>query len=86
MTAGVCCSLRRVRKTAGWLAPAAILAVLPKCPLCFAALFVMASGFGLSVAAATWLRTALVVLCVAALLFPLIGILRRVFTVRNLGT
>ncbi len=74
---GGCCATRRVRKTAGWLAPAAILAILPKCPLCFVALFAAATGFGISVAAATYLRMSLVILCVAALLFPMVSRFRR---------
>ena len=84
-TAG-CCSMRRVRNTGGWLVPAVLLAVLPKCPLCFVALFAAATGLGLSVVVAAYLRMALIVLCVAALLFLLIGSVRRAVTIRILAT
>jgi hypothetical protein len=86
LTSAGCCSMRRVRNTGGWLVPAVLLAVLPKCPLCFVALFAAATGVGLSVVAVTYLRMALLVLCVAALLFLLIGSVRRAVTIRTLGT
>lgn len=63
--------MRRVRNTAGWLVATAILAVVPKCPLCLVALLA-ATGFGLSVAAASYLRILLILLCLASLLLFLI--------------
>jgi len=68
MKAG-CCARRSIRQTAGWLAPAAILAVLPKCPLCVVAWVAAGTGLGLSLAAATYLRTLVILLCVLAMGF-----------------
>jgi hypothetical protein len=51
----------------GWLAPATMLAVMPKCPLCVAAYVALATGVGVSLSAATAMRTTLVVLCAASL-------------------
>ncbi|MDW5264129.1 MULTISPECIES: hypothetical protein [Acidobacteriaceae] len=61
--------VRRCRSTVEWIIPAAILALLPKCPLCLAAYLVLATGVGLSMSAAIYLRTTIVTLCVASLLY-----------------
>ena len=54
---------------AGWLLPSTVLALMPKCPLCMAAYVAIASGICISVSAASYLRTGLIVLCIASLLF-----------------
>jgi hypothetical protein len=63
-----CCATHRNPGIAGWLLPTAILAMLPKCPMCLVLYFAMFTGFGLSVAAATHIRLLLILLCVASLL------------------
>jgi hypothetical protein len=49
--------------------PTLILALLPKCPACFAAYIALGTGISLSVQAASVLRSALIAICVAALVW-----------------
>ena len=57
----------RCCEVSGWLIPTAMLALLPKCPACFAAYFAIGSGVVLTVSAAAQLRILLVTFCVALL-------------------
>lgn len=70
-----CCAARlpprspgaRIKGFFGWIGPGAVLVMMPKCPMCFAAAIALATGMGISVAAATILRSSLIALSVIAL-------------------
>jgi hypothetical protein len=68
--------VRRVREFISWLVPSTILVLLPKCPICLAAYVALLTGLSLSFTTATYLRWALLFLCIASLLL---------LTVRRLG-
>jgi hypothetical protein len=71
-----------VRELAGWIVPSATLALLPKCPACVAAYVALATGVGISLPTATYLRAALFALCVASLAFITAKGLRNMFARR----
>ena len=69
--------VRRCRKVAAWVLPGALLALMPKCPACVAAYVALWTGLGLSLSAAFYLRSSLLVLCVASLLYLVLQRLGR---------
>ena len=67
---------RRSGEMAGWIVPSVTLALLPKCPVCVAAYVALATGIGISLPVATYLRAMLVVVCVGALVIVAVRRLR----------
>jgi hypothetical protein len=66
-----------------WLAPGAILALLPKCPMCLAAYIVAVTGIGISMQTATILRTLLTSLCLVSLAYLATKPMRRAMSSRK---
>ena len=60
---------RRAIELAGWLIPGTLLAFFPKCPLCVAGYVALATGLGMSLTVATYLRWTLLALCLGSLAF-----------------
>jgi hypothetical protein len=58
---------RRVRETVGWIVPGALLALMPKCPMCLAAYVALGTGFTLSGSSAHLLMRTITVLCLGTL-------------------
>ena len=72
---GECCAGgRRPRRrpapqfsgAAAWVLPAALLMVMPKCPLCLAVWLTALTGVGFSAGGASWARATLVLFWIAA--------------------
>jgi hypothetical protein len=61
---------------AGWVGSAAGLALMPKCPACIAAYVALGTGLGISLSAATHLRTALMFAGITLLIVFTVGLLR----------
>ena len=82
---GQCCTggerprhpARRLSGAVASLLPGAPLVLLPKCPLCLAGWLTVATGIGVSAAAAQYLEGLVVILCAAALAFSAVRMLRR---------
>ena len=60
---------RRGLKIAGTVIPAAVLVLLPKCPACIVAYIALGTGIGVTISTAAHLRTLLLVVCVACLVY-----------------
>jgi hypothetical protein len=58
---------RRVRDLAGWIVPGAVLALMPKCPMCLVAYVALCSGATISCSSAHILMRTLTALCVGTL-------------------
>jgi hypothetical protein len=65
---------RRLSRAAASILPGAVLVLLPKCPLCLAAWFAVATGLAVPAAAAARVHSLIVVLCAAAVGFAAIRI------------
>jgi hypothetical protein len=61
--------VRRCVDLISWIVPGAILALIPKCPVCLAVYVAAWTGIGLSLSTAMHLRLWLLILCAGLILF-----------------
>lgn len=60
---------RRIINVAQWSVPGAILVLMPKCPACVGAYVALVTGVGLSIPVASYVRYAVILLCVTMLAY-----------------
>ena len=68
---------QRFLRIASPIASAIVLVLLPKCPVCLAAYVMMATGIGISVAAAASLRAFVILVCVSSFVVLVARQIRR---------
>jgi hypothetical protein len=78
-------NIRRLAGSTKWIVPTTIFALVPKCPMCVAAYIALATGFGVSLAAASWIRIGLTAMCLGTLAFLLIRVAIRAVARRRLA-
>lgn len=71
------CHRRRFASFLCWLVPGTLLALMPKCPMCFAAYIALGTGIGLSLPAASFLRGSLIAISAGSLTFLVIRTIRK---------
>jgi len=62
-----------------WFVPSAVLAMMPKCPLCVATYYTLLTGLGMSLAVAVVVRNLLIVVCIGMLVVAVLGLIRKFF-------
>ena len=72
--------VRRFRAVFEWGLPSAMLVLVPKCPACLAAHAALWTGLSVSLSTVTYLRWAMLLLCVVSLLFLTVKSLIRIQT------
>jgi hypothetical protein len=65
-----------------WIVPAAVLAALPKCPLCLAAYVALFTGCGISLAAASFAWWFVAAGCVGVLAYLAMNTVRSILKLR----
>ena len=71
---------KRVSRSAGIIKsiiPVIALTLIPKCPVCLAAYVALATGIGLSITTAAFIRTTLIILCVLSITYFIMKQVRR---------
>jgi hypothetical protein len=65
-----CCNVaRRSSEAAGWIVPSILLALVPKCPMCVAAYIALVSGVSVTMSTASIVRTSMIVVSIATLMY-----------------
>lgn len=68
---------RSIAGVASAALPGAMLILMPKCPVCVAGIVAVATGVGVSVTAASYVRTGVIVVCAAWIVLAAAFVLRR---------
>jgi hypothetical protein len=65
-----------------WIVPGAVLAAMPKCPLCLAAYIALITGCGISLAAASFAWWFVAAICVGVLAYLALSVARGLLKLR----
>jgi hypothetical protein len=89
MNAHACCSHKSTKcsvwqRASGGFLSGALLVLIPKCPMCIAAYIAFATGVGVSVSTAAYLREAMLALCVGALGYLAVRWVRGMGVIRRM--
>jgi hypothetical protein len=60
---------RRARRSVQWLFPAALLVLMPKCPMCIVGYVALSTGIGITVSTARCIQVLMLAFCVIALAY-----------------
>ena len=61
--------LTRFIRSVRLIVPGALLVLVPKCPVCMSAYIALGTGVGITVSTATYLRIALIFICITAIAY-----------------
>jgi hypothetical protein len=93
MNAHACCGRKAAaarcgfwRSASGGVLPGALLVLMPKCPMCIAAYVALATGVGVSVSTAAYLREGMLALCVVALGYLAVRCFRGMAVLKRVGS
>jgi hypothetical protein len=73
---------RAARRAVSWIVPSIVLAAMPKCPLCLAAYVALFTGFGISLAAATFAWWLVAAGCIGVLAYLAMNAVRSMLKLR----
>jgi hypothetical protein len=74
--------IRAARRAVSWIVPSIVLAAIPKCPLCLAAYVALFTGFGISLAAASFAWWFVAASCVGVLAYLVVSAARGLLKLR----
>ncbi len=93
MTTHACCGRKAAaarrgfwKRASGGVLPGALLVLMPKCPMCIAAYIALATGVGVSVSTAAYLREGMLMVCALSLAYLTVRYFRGIASLKRVGS